>query len=152
MKHASSTLRRLGGALGPALLLALFMGMAGCGDDASGSQVPDAAELDAAAPAIDARTPIDATPADADPNAPDAAPEACGGFPGTQCKDRENTYCDFEENSCGGNDATGVCKPRPDLCQPVVMEVCGCDGETHANECEANLAGTDLASEGACAR
>jgi hypothetical protein len=150
MKHANSPLRRLGGALGLVLLLALFMAP-GCGDDASGSQVPDAAEHDGA-PAIDARSPIDATPVDADPNAPDAAPESCGGFTGEQCKDRENTFCDFEANSCGDGDATGVCKPRPDICQPVVMEVCGCDGETYANECEAQLAGTDLASEGACVR
>jgi hypothetical protein len=149
MKHASSTLRRLGGALGPALLLVLFVA-AGCGDDASGSEVPDAAERDGA-PAIDARSPIDATAPDADPNAPDAAAQSCGGFTGAQCKDVANTYCSFEQG-CGENDETGVCLPRPDACSPVLLPVCGCDNRDYANECEANLAGTDIAREGACAR
>lgn len=148
MKHANRYLRRLAGALGPALLLALLA--AGCGDDASGSEVPDAAELDGA-PTIDARSPIDATVPDADPNAPDAAAESCGGFTGAQCKDMANTYCDFDQN-CGANDATGVCVARPDACSPVLQPVCGCDGEDYPNECEAYLAGTDIAREGNCAR
>lgn len=151
MKHASSTLRRLGGAPGLALLLALSMAAAGCGDDASGNQVPDAAERDGA-PAVDARRPIDATPADADPNAPDAAPETCGGFANVQCADPANMYCDFKDNDCGAADASGVCSPRPDLCQPVVMAVCGCDGRDYTSECEAYFAGTDIAREGPCAR
>ena len=148
MKHAVRNLRRLGGALGPALLLALLT--TGCGDDASGNQVPDAAERDGA-PTIDARGPIDATPADADPNAPDAAPETCGGFANQRCKDEAGTYCDFEQ-SCGEGDQAGVCTPRPDACSPVLTPVCGCDGQDYPNECEAYLAGTDIASEGNCPR
>lgn len=149
MKHASRYLRRLGGALGPALLLVLLT--AGCGDDASDSDVPDAAERDAT-PTIDARSPTDAARADADPNAPDAALETCGGFTSLRCKDEGNTYCDFPENNCGAADASGDCRPRPDACSPVEMRVCGCDGMEYPNECEAYLAGTDIASVGACPR
>ena len=148
MKHASRSLRHLGGALGSALLLALLT--AGCGDDASDSDVPDAAERDAA-PTIDAREPVDAARADADPGAPDAAPASCGGFTNERCKDEPNTYCDFQQN-CGEGDQSGVCTPRPDACSPVVSPVCGCDGMDYPNECEAYLAGTDIASEGNCAR
>lgn len=147
MRHADSILRRLGGALGLAMLLALLT--AGCGDDASSNEVPDAAERDGA-PAVDARGPIDATPADADPNAPDAAAETCGGLQPRECQGK--TFCDFEANDCGAADSTGVCKPRPELCQPVVMAVCGCDGRDYTSECEAQVAGTDVASEGACPR
>jgi hypothetical protein len=146
MKHANRTLRRLGGALGPALLVLL---MAGCGDDSSSSRVPDAAARDAT-PAIDARAPIDAAVPDADPNAPDAGLESCGGFLPKEC--RGATYCDFPANDCGAADATGECKPRPDACSPVELPVCGCDGQDYPNECEAYLAGIDIAREGSCAR
>ncbi len=42
--------------------------------------------------------------------------------------------------------------PVPADCtgQPVAP-VCGCDGMTYANACEAHLAGVDDASPGACA-
>jgi hypothetical protein len=147
MKHASRSLRRLGGALGSALLLVLLT--AGCGDDASDSDVPDAAERDAA-PTIDARGPVDAARADADPGTSDGGFETCGGFTGKQCEGK--TYCDFPENNCGESDASGECKPRPDACPPVLTPVCGCDGMDYTNECEAHLAGTDIASEGNCPR
>lgn len=135
-----------------ALLAASVFSTAGCGDDASSSTTPDASERDGdPGPGIDAmRPPGDANaPADADPIESDAGGGSCGGFSGAVCSpDRE--YCNYPENDCGIADATGTCTIRPELCQPVVSPVCGCDGRDYQNECEAYRAGTDIASIGAC--
>ena len=133
------------------LLAVTVFSTAGCGDDASSSNVPDASERDgdpgtgndAMQPVVDARV-----PPDADPNKPDGGGGSCGGFSGAVCGPRE--YCDYPENDCGIADATGTCTIRPDLCQPVISPVCGCDGRDYQNECEAYKAGTDIASIGAC--
>jgi hypothetical protein len=73
---------------------------------------------------------------------------ACGGRAGP-CNG-EN-FCDFTvAYDCGLADGTGTCQPRPAMCPSVYMPVCGCDGVTHSNSCEANAAGTDVAAEGDC--
>lgn len=75
---------------------------------------------------------------------------SCGGFAGLTC--RPDEWCDFDDGGlCGGADALGVCRPRPGNCVDISMPVCGCDGVTHGNGCEANAAGTDVASDGPCA-
>lgn len=43
------------------------------------------------------------------------------------------------------NKQTGVCKAIPDMCASVIDTVCGCNGETFNNECEANLKGVSVA-------
>jgi hypothetical protein len=58
------------------------------------------------------------------------------------------TYCRFERGICGGD---GTCEPLPDACPAVVDPVCGCDGHTYSNACEAARAGVSLAHRGACA-
>lgn len=76
-------------------------------------------------------------------------PEACGGLSGETCGAGE--YCHYEaEAMCGAADATGECRPTPDVCPMVIAPVCGCDGRTYDNACQANAAGTSVASDGRC--
>ena len=127
-----------------ALMTLAVLATAGCGDDASSSSTPDAAERDAdPGTGDDAMRPIDARESpDADPNAPDGGPRSCGGLTGQPCGTKE--FCDFPDDMCGANDGTGTCKPRPELCQPAEIPVCGCDGAMHRTACEAQQAGTDV--------
>jgi hypothetical protein len=73
----------------------------------------------------------------------------CGGFLGLECA--ANEFCAYAlEDVCGGADALGVCEPRPEACAEIYAPVCGCDGVTYGNECEANGNGVSIVSEGAC--
>jgi hypothetical protein len=85
---------------------------------------------------------------------PDACPgeepgNTCGGLLGLQCERGE--FCNFgPQAQCGAADQTGTCAPIPDACRAIFQPVCGCDGQTYGNDCEANRAGVSVASEGAC--
>lgn len=46
--------------------------------------------------------------------------------------------------------APGTCEARPINCVDIFMPVCGCDGQTYGNGCEAELVGVSIASEGEC--
>lgn len=75
--------------------------------------------------------------------------ETCGGIAGLTCD--AGQWCDYPEDTmCGAFDMLGECKPRPEGCPDVYMPVCGCDGSTHGNECEAHAAGVDVLHEGTC--
>jgi hypothetical protein len=72
----------------------------------------------------------------------------CGGITGALCHAGE--YCAADVGTCLISDWAGTCQPMPEVCMDVVDPVCGCDGKTYNNACQAARAGTSVASTGAC--
>ena len=76
--------------------------------------------------------------------------EMCGGIAGILCED-DTLFCQYESGTCGVADAAGVCvSTEPQGCGEVYAPVCGCDGNTYGNLCEATNAQTSVAYEGEC--
>jgi hypothetical protein len=65
------------------------------------------------------------------------SPGECGG----------SAYCAHPTGACF---AAGDCAPVPRLCPRLVAPVCGCDGRTYVNECNAAGHGVSVAHTGAC--
>jgi hypothetical protein len=63
----------------------------------------------------------------------------------SECADYE--FCRTPDGSCGG---PGVCKDRYESCLGAYEYVCGCNGTTYNNYCEAFLDGISMDYEGQC--
>lgn len=72
----------------------------------------------------------------------------CDGITALLCG--ENSYCQYDEGSCGEGDQAGVCAERPEVCAEIYAPVCGCDDRTYANACEAAAAGVSVRRQGTC--
>ena len=57
-------------------------------------------------------------------------------------------YCYKATGDCDGK---GECTAKPQMCPEIWDPVCGCDGQTYGNACEAAAAGINVSYEGECA-
>ncbi len=109
---------------------------------------------DAVTPPLDAPTPLDApAPLDA-PRPVDVPPSLDAPAPvdsGTTGQCLSNSDCGRSEFcSALACDGPGRCEARPTGCATVYLPVCGCDGRTYGNTCEAAASGARVRDRGAC--
>jgi hypothetical protein len=74
--------------------------------------------------------------------------EACGGPDKITCNSA--LYCQLPAGQCSAPDVAGTCVKAPDFCMRVSRPVCGCNGKTYSNECEARHAKMAIDTSGAC--
>lgn len=73
---------------------------------------------------------------------------ACGPTVGRDCG--EGLYCQFGIANLCGEQAPGTCTQIPTRCTRDIDYVCGCDGITYVNECNAKTEGASIAHRGPC--
>jgi len=78
--------------------------------------------------------------------------DACGGFrpPGSPNCDK-GLFCQHQPGAlCGAADAPGECVAIPEVCADIFDPVCGCDGQTYGNACEAAMKQVGILANGEC--
>ena len=126
-----------------AVLLFFPMFLAGCAWFLEPGVVPDRT-----VPPEDISTPLDEDATS--PGIPEAAEgEMCGGIAAIQCE--SGLTCIYEDGACHAiADAAGTCRKAGPFCTKEYRPVCGCDGETYGNRCEAYAEGVSVAYPGEC--
>ncbi|MGF1464560.1 MAG: hypothetical protein ACFCGT_00370 [Sandaracinaceae bacterium] len=69
---------------------------------------------------------------------------------GTNADCAAGEYCALALGACVAPPEGGVCAPRPARCGGDCPGVCGCDGVTYCNACEAAAAGTNVVVDQPC--
>jgi hypothetical protein len=78
--------------------------------------------------------------------------DTCGGFvpPGAPECD-SGLFCQHQPGAlCGAADAPGECVASPEVCLDIFDPVCGCDGVTYGNACEAAASRVGIFELGSC--
>ena len=74
----------------------------------------------------------------------------CQGTCGSSAECGTEEFCSIANGVCLTPKSLGFCKAKPDVCAQVLAPVCGCDGKTYSNSCEASIAGISVAATGVC--
>ena len=78
--------------------------------------------------------------------------DSCGGFRPAGSPDCDDgLFCQHQPGAlCGAADAPGECVAIPEVCADIFDPVCGCDGQTYGNACEAAANRAGILDLGAC--
>jgi Pacifastin inhibitor (LCMII)/Kazal-type serine protease inhibitor domain len=78
--------------------------------------------------------------------------DSCGGYrPLGSPECDSGLFCQYQPGAvCGSSDFPGECVAIPQVCPYIFDPVCGCDGQTYSNACEAAAQLASILDVGAC--